>query len=69
MTDESHCYQNAVAERVNGILKSEFNVDAVFQNFKDAKAAIDRAIRVYNYKRTHWSLNLLTPDQAYKLAA
>ena len=30
MTDENHCYQNAIAERVNGILKDEFNLDAVF---------------------------------------
>lgn len=69
MTDEMHCYQNAIAERVNGILKLELNLDAVFPDFKTAKAAVEKAIHVYNSKRTHWSLGLKTPDQVYQLAA
>jgi putative transposase len=69
MTDEAHCYQNAIAERVNGILKNDLNLDAVFANFCEAKTATDHAIRVYNTKRTHWSLDLQTPTQRYQQAA
>lgn len=69
MTDESHCYQNAIAERVNGILKDEFNLDAIFGNFNEVQLAVAKAIWVYNTKRTHWSLGLRTPEQVYKEAA
>jgi len=69
MTDENHCYQNAVAERVNGTLKMEFFLDSTFKNKKLALAAVEDAIRIYNTKRTHWSLSLRTPQQAYQEAA
>lgn len=69
MTDESHCYQNAIAERVNGILKDEFNLDAIFESFKELQLAVAKAIFVYNTKRTHWSLGLRTPEQVFKEAA
>jgi transposase InsO family protein len=69
MTDESHCYQNAIAERVNGILKLEFNLDAVFNSFKELQIAVAKSIMVYNTKRTHWSLGLKTPKQVYREAA
>jgi len=69
MTDESHCYQNAIAERVNGILKDEFNLDAVFENFAQLQRAVTKAILVYNTKRTHWSLGLKTPQEVYDQAA
>jgi putative transposase len=69
MTEEAHCYQNAVAERVNGILKLEYYLDSLFMNFDQARAAAQDAIRIYNSERTHWSLNLRTPDQVYALAA
>lgn len=68
MTDESHCYQNAVAERVNGILKDEFNLDAVFENFKQLQQAVTKTVLVYNTKRTHWSLGLKTPQEVYEKA-
>lgn len=69
MTDESHCYQNAVAERVNGILKDEFNLDAIFDSFDELRHAVTKAILVYNTKRTHWALGLKTPKEAYDQAA
>lgn len=69
MTDEAHCYQNAVAERVNGILKDEFDLDAVFSDFHVLRAAVARAIVVYNTKRTHFSLGLRTPMELYRQAA
>jgi len=55
MTDADHCYQNAIAERVNGILRDEFNLDAEFLTFEQMRAAVVHAIMVYNTKRTHWS--------------
>lgn len=69
MTDEAHCYQNAVAERVNGILKDEFDLDAVFPDFYALRAAAVRAIVVYNTKRTHFSLGLRTPQEVHSQAA
>lgn len=69
MTDENHCYQNALAERVNGILKNEFNCDQVFLDLSHAKNHIIRSINTYNHKRIHWSLSLKTPQQVHDLAA
>jgi len=69
MTDADHCYQNAIAERVNGILKDEFNLDAVFRDFEQLRAAVTHAVLVHNTKRTHWSLDLLTPWEMYEQAA
>lgn len=69
MTDDNHCYQNAVAERVNGILKDEFNLDAVFGSFDELKGAVDKVVHVYNTKRLHFSLGLQTPEEVYAKAA
>ena len=69
MTDECHCYQNAIAERVNGILKIELDLDALFPSFDCARSAVDHAIHIYNTERTHWSLGLKTPEQVYSSAA
>ena len=69
MTDADHCYQNAIAERVNGILKDDFNLDAEFRDFEQMRTAVVRSILVYNTKRTHWSLGLLTPQEKYEQAA
>lgn len=69
MTDENHCYQNAIAERVNGILKNEFNCDQVFLDYKHAKHHVIRSVNTYNYKRLHWSLDLKTPEEVYSMAA
>lgn len=69
MTEENHCYENAMAERVNGILKDEFFLDQLFANLSHAKRATKDAIHLYNHKRLHLSLNYKTPDQVYKLVA
>ena len=68
MTEENHCYENATAERVNGILKDEFMLDAKFANKKIAHKAVKEGIETYNRRRPHWSLNLLTPDQKHQAA-
>jgi len=65
MTQENHCYENAIAERVNGILKDEFFLDQVFANLKHVKYAVNNAIKMYNSKRLHLSLDYKTPDMVY----
>lgn len=69
MTDENHCYQNAVAERVNGILKDEFDLDTDFPSFLVARAAVTQAIATYNTVRTHGSLQRQTPHAVFHHAA
>lgn len=65
MTDENHCYQNAVAERVNGILKDEFDLDAKFLSLTAAQVAVALAVETYNTVRGHWSLDLETPQTVF----
>lgn len=68
MTEENHCYENAMAERVNGILKDEFLLDEKFANKEMAFKAVKEAIKSYNTRRPHWSLNLYTPKQIHQAA-
>jgi transposase InsO family protein len=69
MTEENHCYENALAERVNGILKDEFYLDQVFTDTAHAKRAAKNAINLYNEIRLHLSLDYKTPNMVYKLSA
>lgn len=69
MTEENHCYENCYAERVNGILKDEFNLDHLFRTRAQAKTAIAQAIVTYNTRRLHTSLQLRTPDEVHRQAA
>ncbi|MCD8425997.1 IS3 family transposase [Tenacibaculum dicentrarchi] len=69
MTEENHCYENAMAERVNGILKDEFYLDQTFDNVSHAKRAAKNAINLYNEIRLHLSLDYKTPNMVYKLSA
>lgn len=69
MTEENHCYENAIAERVNGILKDEFFLDQSFSSLDLAAKASHNAIRIYNSKRLHLSLGYKTPDQVFKMRA
>jgi len=65
MTEENHCYENAMAERVNGILKDEFYLDQTFANVAHAKRAAKNAIKLYNEIRLHLSLDYKTPNMVY----
>ena len=65
MTEENHCYENAVAERVNGILKDEFYLDQCFFDTEKAKLATKSAIKLYNNKRLHLSLGYKTPNEVF----
>jgi transposase InsO family protein len=69
MTGLNRCYDNAVAERVNGILKQEFGLDKTFPDIKIAMAATKDAIHIYNTERLHVSLGYKTPDSVYLAAA
>jgi transposase InsO family protein len=51
MTEELHCYENAVAERVNGILKQEYYISSCFRNKNQAEAAVKQAVYLYNTRR------------------
>jgi transposase InsO family protein len=66
MTEENHCYENAIAERVNGILKDEFYLDQTFFSKRAASIATHNAIYIYNNKRLHVSLGYKTPDMVFK---
>ena len=65
MTEENHCYENAIAERVNGILKDEFYLDQTFDSVQHAKRATKSAINLYNQIRLHVSLDYKTPNMVY----
>jgi transposase InsO family protein len=65
MTENSDPYENAVAERLNGILKYEFHLRYRFKSYQVARKEIQKAIKVYNSYRPHWSLELKTPNYVY----
>jgi putative transposase len=65
MTQSGSPYENALAERVNGIIKNEFFPKKIYQNYKEAKKTIARIILTYNERRPHSSINFLTPEQAH----
>ena len=64
MTDKGDPYENAIAERVNGILKTEWLYHTRLTSRHEAQAYIGRIIEVYNYDRPHLSNGMLTPAQA-----
>ena len=61
MTDGYDCYQNALAERINGILKQEFLIHKA-NNKKELKKMIEQSVAIYNNKRPHLSLKMKTPN-------
>ena len=69
MTEVMHCYENALAERVNGILKQEYEMDRTFRTKAQAKAAFEQAVWLYNHRRPHLSLNYRFPSEVHVEAA
>ncbi len=65
MTENSDPYENAIAERVNGILKTEL-LQVKYDNEQQASKAIQKAVTIYNTKRPHLSIGLLTPETAHR---
>jgi len=69
MTEEKHCAENALAERVNGILKQEYWLGSIFRSKEQAYRAIEEAVYLYNTRRPHTSLNYRTPEEVHTWAA
>lgn len=65
MTENGDPYENAIAERINGILKGDFLLDRTFDTFGQATAAVHSAVDRYNRIRPHASCDNLTPAQAH----
>ncbi len=65
MAEIGNPYENAVAERVNGILKDEFYLDQRFLNQHSTLRATQQAIKVYNDIRPHLSLKMKRPSEVY----
>jgi putative transposase len=65
MTEKNHSAENAMAERVNGILKQEYWLDANFAGRQEARQATSHGIRMYNTRRPHTALQFATPQQVH----
>jgi transposase InsO family protein len=65
MTNNGDPYENAVAERVNGILKQEFVIDTYHADLNIMRKIVKDAIEVYNDQRPHYSNYMLTPSQMH----
>jgi putative transposase len=65
-TQQYDPYENAVAERINGILKYEYGLRHTLPSLDIAKSIIKQIIDVYNNKRIHWSLHFKTPNQVHQ---
>lgn len=66
MTANSDPYENAIAERVNGILKDEFGLAERLNNIKEAIQQTRQSISIYNNLRPHVSCSMLTPVQMHQ---
>ena len=67
MTEENQCYENAIAERVNGILKDEFFLNETLPSFNVAKELTQKSIYIYNHERRHMSLNYKIPADGHDI--
>jgi putative transposase len=65
MTQSGSPYDNAIAERINGILKHQLGLNKIFKNYTTAVAAVCKAINAYNRLRPHMSVSNLTPEKAH----
>ncbi|MCW6028482.1 integrase core domain-containing protein, partial [Stenotrophomonas sp. SRS1] len=65
MTDGYDCYQNALAERVNGILKGEFLLYRP-RDLAQARQMVAESVEIYNAERPHLSLKMQTPDAVHR---
>ena len=66
MTESGDPLENAVAERVNGIIKEEYLQDYKVKNIKEAKKVLDFVVKLYNEDRPHNSIGNLLPNQVHK---
>lgn len=66
MTENGDPYENAIAERVNGILKDEYDLHTTFTDYLAANEAVKSAVNKYNNQRPHASCNYLVPAEAHQ---
>jgi transposase InsO family protein len=66
MTEDGSPYDNAIAERVNGILKDEFGLDETFDNQQQLQIQVVQSIEIYNSSRPHQSNHMLTPFEMHQ---
>ena len=66
MTEKYDPYENAVAERVNGILKQEFGISKNNLSLEQKRTLVKQSIKIYNQERPHLSNSMLTPNQMHK---
>ena len=61
-------YENAIAERINEILKVEMGLERGFESFDEARHEVLTTIEMYNNERLHSSINMLTPSAAHTMS-
>ena len=66
MTENGDPRENAIAERINGIIKNEYLFDYEMDNLQHAKELLKSVVELYNQERPHLSLGMLTPNQVYQ---
>jgi transposase InsO family protein len=64
MAEKGNPYENAIAERINGIVK-QMGLDRTFATFEDVEKAVVETINIYNNERLHSSIEYLTPSVAH----
>lgn len=65
MTENGDPLENAIAERINGIIKNEYLIDYSVNNIGNAQQLLKKAVELYNYDRPHMSIGNLTPAHVY----
>ncbi len=68
MTQANHCYENAKAERLNGILKQEYGLGGCLRSKPSALRAVRQAVTLYNCRRPHTALSYSTPMSVHAAA-
>ena len=68
MTQDGSPYDNAIAERVNGILKQEWLDGEDFADLREVREKVEEVVRLYNTRRPHMAIGLNTPEKVYTLA-
>jgi len=66
MTENGDPLENAIAERINGIIKNEYLFNKSIKRLSQAQSALDKAVNLYNNERPHMSLGMLTPKQVHE---
>jgi len=69
MTEQRHSAENAIAERLNGILKQEYGLEESFGSCAEVRRVSPRAITLYNTRRPHTALGMATPEAVHNAQA